>query len=242
VREARDSAVDFVRKNIAQVNRFAERKSMMCRAGDYTRRFWRTFTHRTGHSIGEETHGTALTSTTSRRAIHGVSFPEFVFPSSPELPRRKIWRFDRKSTFTFQTKTSKSPGKPIQTEIIPILTDSLTAKVCAERHHPADAKPVFKHSEFGRPKWSSQEALSPCAVRKRVEEALGFLLVRTTIESEKPSKRVGRRTCHPSHQDCFADTEAGMHRFVFHSRLRHAWFGSVLETAKHLHLAPTALR
>src|SRR5438067_13381573 len=29
-----------------------------------------------------------------------------------------------------------------------------------------------------------------------------------------------------------------MHHFVFHSRLRHAWFGRVLETAEHLHLRP----
>src|SRR4029077_8260641 len=39
-----------------------------------------------------------------------------------------------------------------------------------------------------------------------------------------------------SHQGRFADTEAGMHHFVFHSRLRHARFGRVLETAEHLHL------
>src|SRR5262249_14969530 len=39
-----------------------------------------------------------------------------------------------------------------------------------------------------------------------------------------------------SHHECFADTETGMHHFVFHSRLRHAWFGRVLETAEHLHL------
>jgi hypothetical protein len=27
-----------------------------------------------------------------------------------------------------------------------------------------------------------------------------------------------------------------MHHFVFHSKLRHAWFGRVLETAEHFHL------
>src|SRR5262249_12517884 len=31
-----------------------------------------------------------------------------------------------------------------------------------------------------------------------------------------------------------------MHHFVFHSRLRHAWFGRVLETAQHLHFRPNS--
>src|SRR6266576_1389612 len=60
VREARDSAVDFVRKNI--------------RAG-----FGEQFTHRTGHSIGEETHGNGVNiddfeTRDSRRIIPGVCF------------------------------------------------------------------------------------------------------------------------------------------------------------------------
>src|SRR5436190_15952539 len=32
-----------------------------------------------------------------------------------------------------------------------------------------------------------------------------------------------------------------MHHFVFHSRLRHAWFRRVLETAEHLHLRPESI-
>ena len=31
-----------------------------------------------------------------------------------------------------------------------------------------------------------------------------------------------------------------MHHFVFHSRLRHAWLGRILETAEHLHLRPNS--
>src|SRR4029450_12154578 len=58
VREARDSAVDFVRKNIragkpirgADVDDVS--RGIITRAG-----FGEQFTHRTGHSIGEETHG-----------------------------------------------------------------------------------------------------------------------------------------------------------------------------------------
>src|SRR5262249_58294330 len=49
------------------------------------------------------------TSTTSRHAIRGASFPEFVFPSSPGFTWKESSVFARKSTFTFQTKTSKLP-------------------------------------------------------------------------------------------------------------------------------------
>ena len=51
------------------------------------------------------------------------------------------------------------------------------------RHHPADAKSVFKHSEFGRPKCLFKRHCNLAAVRKRFEDRLG------SIESEKPSKR-----------------------------------------------------
>jgi Xaa-Pro aminopeptidase len=103
--------VDFVRKNIragksirgAEVDDVS--RGVITRAG-----FGEQFTHRTGHSIGEETTAMASTSTISRRAIRGVSFPEFVFPSSREFTSKENLAFDRKSTFTFRTKTSKSPA------------------------------------------------------------------------------------------------------------------------------------
>src|SRR4029453_14177981 len=61
VREARDSAVDFVRKHIragkpirgAEVDDVS--RGLITRAG-----FGEQFTHRTGHSIGEETHGNGV--------------------------------------------------------------------------------------------------------------------------------------------------------------------------------------
>src|SRR5262245_52559953 len=61
VREARDSAVNFVRKNIragksirgAEVDDVS--RGVIARAG-----FGEQFTHRTGHSIGEETHGNGV--------------------------------------------------------------------------------------------------------------------------------------------------------------------------------------
>ena len=80
VREARDSAVDFVRKNIragkpirgAEVDDVS--RGVITRAG-----FGEQFTHRTGHSIGEETHVNGVNiddfeTRDSRRIIPGVCF------------------------------------------------------------------------------------------------------------------------------------------------------------------------
>ena len=69
-------------------------------------------------------------------------------------------------------------GQPIQTEIIPIPNTPRCLRLVRNRHHPADAKPVFKHSEFGRPKCLLKRHCHFAAVGKRVEDALGFLLVR----------------------------------------------------------------
>src|SRR5438876_3369972 len=80
IREARDSAVDFVRKNVraGKAIRGAEvddvSRGVITRAG-----FGEQFTHRTGHSIGEETHGNGVNiddfeTRDSRRIISGVCF------------------------------------------------------------------------------------------------------------------------------------------------------------------------
>src|SRR5207247_5181198 len=80
VREARDSAVDFVRKNIgagksirgAEVDDVS--RGVITRAG-----FGEKFTHRTRHSISAETHGNSVNihdfeRRDSRRIIPGGSF------------------------------------------------------------------------------------------------------------------------------------------------------------------------
>jgi hypothetical protein len=57
------------------------------------------------------------------------------------------------------------------------------------RHHPADTKTVFKHSEFGRQKCLLKRHCDLAALGKRVEDALGFSSSGTIIERENPSKR-----------------------------------------------------
>jgi Xaa-Pro dipeptidase len=113
VREARDAATDFVRKNIragkpirgAEVDDVS--RGVIRRAG-----FGEQFTHRTGHSIGEETHGNGVNIDNFETRDSRRSFREFVFQSSPGFISKESLAFDQKSTFTFQTKTSKSPGSP----------------------------------------------------------------------------------------------------------------------------------
>src|SRR6266704_6248360 len=122
VREARDSAVDLVRKNIragkpirgAEVDDLS--RGVITRAG-----FGEQFTHRTGHSIGEETHGNGVNiddfeTRDSRRIIRGVCFsiePGIYFEG----------KFGVRSEINVYVsdKDIEVTGQPIQTEVIPIL-------------------------------------------------------------------------------------------------------------------------
>src|SRR5215813_3153056 len=122
VRDARDSAVDFVRKNIragkqirgAEVDDIS--RGVITRAG-----FGEQFTHRTGHSIGEETHGNGVNiddfeTRDSRRITPGVCF-------SIEPGIYQPGKFGVRSEIDVyvRDKDIEVTGQPIQTEVVPIL-------------------------------------------------------------------------------------------------------------------------
>ncbi len=122
VREARDSAVDFVRKNVragkpirgAEVDDVS--RGVITRAG-----FAEQFTHRTGHSIGEETHGNGVNiddfeTRDSRRIIPGVCFS-----IEPGIYQEGKFGVRSEINVYVSDKDIEVTGQPIQTEIIPIL-------------------------------------------------------------------------------------------------------------------------
>src|SRR5437588_12249885 len=122
VREARDSAVDFVRKNVrsgkpirgAEVDDVS--RGVITRAG-----FGEQFTHRTGHSIGEETHGNGVNiddfeTRDSRRIIPGVCFS-----IEPGIYLEGKFGVRSEINVYFSDKDVEVTGQPIQTEIIAIL-------------------------------------------------------------------------------------------------------------------------
>src|SRR5438874_9438394 len=122
VREARDSAVDFVRKNIragkpirgAEVDDVS--RGVITRAG-----FGEQFTHRTGHSIGEETHGNGVNidnfeTRDSRRIIPGICFS-----IEPGIYLEGKFGVRSEINVYVSDKDIEVTGQPIQTEIIPIL-------------------------------------------------------------------------------------------------------------------------
>ena len=122
VREARDSAVDFVRKNIragkpirgAEVDDVS--RSVITRAD-----FGEQFTHRTGHSIGEETHGNGVNiddfeTRDSRRIISGVCFS-----IEPGIYQEEKFGVRSEINVYVSDKDIEVTGQPIQTEIIAIL-------------------------------------------------------------------------------------------------------------------------
>ena len=122
VREARDSAIDFVRKNVradkpirgAEVDDVS--RGVITRAG-----FGEQFTHRTGHSIGEETHGNGVNiddfeTRDSRRIIPGVCFS-----IEPGIYLEGKFGVRSEINIYVSDKDIEVTGQPIQTEIIPIL-------------------------------------------------------------------------------------------------------------------------
>ena len=122
VKEARDSAVEFVRKNVraGKFVRGAEiddvSRGVIQRAG-----YAEQFTHRTGHSIGEEGHGNGVNidnfeTRDSRRLIPGIAF-------SIEPGIYLEGKFGVRSEIDVYVgeKDIEVTGQPIQTEIIPIL-------------------------------------------------------------------------------------------------------------------------
>jgi len=122
VREARDSAVDFVRKNIragksirgAEVDDVS--RGVITRAG-----FGEQFTHRTGHSIGEETHGNGVNiddfeTRDSRRIIPGVCFS-----IEPGIYLEGKFGVRSEINVYVSDKDIEVTGQPIQTEVIAIL-------------------------------------------------------------------------------------------------------------------------
>jgi Xaa-Pro dipeptidase len=122
VREARDSAVEFVRKNVragksirgAEIDDIS--RGVIQRAG-----YGEQFTHRTGHSIGEEVHGNGVNidnfeTRDSRRLIPGIAF-------SIEPGIYLEGKFGVRSEIDVYVgeKDIEVTGQPIQTAIIPIL-------------------------------------------------------------------------------------------------------------------------
>jgi len=122
VRTARDSAVEFVRQNVragksirgADVDDVS--RGVITKAG-----YGQYFTHRTGHSIGEEVHGNGVNidnfeTRDSRRIIPGVCFsiePGIYLPGKFGV-RSEIDVYVRDNDIDIT-------GQPIQTAIVPIL-------------------------------------------------------------------------------------------------------------------------
>ncbi|HEX8338557.1 MAG TPA: Xaa-Pro peptidase family protein [Pyrinomonadaceae bacterium] len=124
VREARDAATDFVRSAVrdgrsiraAQVDDVA--RGIIKRAG-----YGEQFTHRTGHSIGEEGHGNGahidnFETRDARRII-----PRTVFSIEPGIYLDGRFGVRSEINVYVSDKDIEVTGQPIQTEIVPILKE-----------------------------------------------------------------------------------------------------------------------
>jgi Xaa-Pro dipeptidase len=122
VREARDSAIEFVRTNIraGKSMRGAEvddvSRGVIKRAG-----YGEQFTHRTGHSIGEEVHGNGVNidnfeTRDSRRITPGVCFS-----IEPGIYLEGKFGVRSEVDVYVGDKDIEVTGQPIQTEVVAIL-------------------------------------------------------------------------------------------------------------------------
>jgi Xaa-Pro dipeptidase len=122
VREARDAATEFVRKNVREGKsiRGAEvddvSRGVIKRAG-----YGDQFTHRTGHSIGEEGHGNGVNidnfeTRDSRRITPGVCFS-----IEPGIYLEGKFGVRSEIDVYVADKDIEVTGQPIQTEIVAIL-------------------------------------------------------------------------------------------------------------------------
>ena len=122
VREARDAATEFVRKNVRDGKRIhgAEvddvSRGVIKRAG-----YGEQFTHRTGHSIGEECHGNGVNidnfeTRDSRFITAGV-----LFSVEPGIYQEGKFGVRSEIDVYVGDKDIEVTGQPIQTEIVPIL-------------------------------------------------------------------------------------------------------------------------
>lgn len=122
VRDARDAAVEFVRKNVREGKSIRGADVDDVSRGVITKAdYGQYFTHRTGHSIGEEVHGNGVNidnfeTRDSRKITTGVCFsiePGIYLPGKFGV-RSEIDVYVR-------DKDIEVTGQPIQAEVVPIL-------------------------------------------------------------------------------------------------------------------------
>jgi Xaa-Pro dipeptidase len=124
VREARDSAVEFVRKNIrankpirgAEVDDVS--RGVITRAG-----YGEQFTHRTGHSIGEETHGNGVNIDNFETRDSRHITPGVCFSIEPGIYQQGKFGVRSEINVYVADKDIEVTGQPIQTKIIAIVSE-----------------------------------------------------------------------------------------------------------------------
>lgn len=122
VREARDSAVEFVRTNVragkpirgADVDDVS--RGVISRAG-----YAEQFTHRTGHSIGEEVHGNGVNIDNFETRDSRTIVPNICFSIEPGIYLDGKFGVRSEIDVYVREKDIEVTGQPIQTEIVPIL-------------------------------------------------------------------------------------------------------------------------
>lgn len=122
VREARDAATEFVRKNVREGKRIRGAdlddvaRGVIKRAG-----YGEQFTHRTGHSIGEECHGNGVNIDNFETRDSRFITPGVLFSIEPGIYLEGKFGVRSEIDVYVGEKDIEITGQPIQAGIIPIL-------------------------------------------------------------------------------------------------------------------------
>src|SRR5207245_10926507 len=130
-----------------------------------------------GSAAGRSLYSGAIGRWASSKAISAVcAVSDFTTPT-PYCGWRTFISICSGSMFMLLSKSARSsPANPDGNHFD--AEDWVWLRLVLNRYHPADAEPVFKHSEFRRPKCLLKRHCNLAAVRKRVENSIGFFLVR----------------------------------------------------------------
>jgi len=125
VRDARDAAVDYVRTNVRSGKRIHGAdvddvsRGVIAKAG-----YAQYFTHRTGHSIGEEVHGNGVNIDNFETRDSRMITPGVCFSIEPGIYQPGKFGVRSEINVYVRDKDIEVTGQPIQTEVVAILKPS----------------------------------------------------------------------------------------------------------------------
>ena len=123
VRDARDAAIARVKSAFAANEKlFGWQVDEACRNVIETAGYGKYFSHRTGHNIGQETHGNGANMDNLETREDRLVLPRTCFSIEPGIYLPEFGVRSEVNVYIDQDRNVHVTGGPLQTQILPILT------------------------------------------------------------------------------------------------------------------------